>query len=97
MGVHGRLRAIKCRGLKKEGGNLLRGTPPTKKLQRFTSAGAFVALFANPDTIGGDNSHNQMIAVARRNARRILIKTLKSAATKAPSCRMCKHCTDNTL
>ena len=33
----------KCRGVKKEGGNLLRGIPPTKKAPAELSDGALLA------------------------------------------------------
>jgi hypothetical protein len=53
MGVHGRLRANKCRGLKKEGGNLLRGIPPTKKAltlyQRQSLHGSFKPLTSSAE------------------------------------------------
>jgi hypothetical protein len=43
----------KCRGLKKEGGNLLRGIPPTKKaLTPYFSVRALMARFVVPDVIG---------------------------------------------
>src|SRR3982751_5409415 len=42
---------FKCRGLKKEGGNLLRGYPRQKKPRRFASIGAFMAhLIFRPPT-----------------------------------------------
>jgi hypothetical protein len=34
---------FKCRGLKKEGGNLLRGVPPTKKAPATLIDGAIMA------------------------------------------------------
>jgi hypothetical protein len=36
---------VQCRGLKKEGGNLLRGVPPTKMAPTAFANGAFMALF----------------------------------------------------
>ena len=37
---------FQSRGLKKEGGNLLRGVPPTKKLQHLFSVGALIGSFS---------------------------------------------------
>src|SRR4029079_8084854 len=42
----------KCRGLKKEGGNLLRGVPPTKKAPTLVSAGALIGSFRLSDRLG---------------------------------------------